>query len=91
MATSGSFLSGQIAMTGAAVALTALPKNVASVVLKNNAGNTGKMYIGGATVSATTGFELAAGESIALDIINPGKMFAIGTNLERLSWATVGA
>lgn len=92
MATSDQFKANQIAMTGSAVALTAIPKSVVSVVIKNRKANTGNIYLGeDATVSATTGYELAPGESIGMDLLNPGRMFAIGTNLERLCWATVKA
>jgi hypothetical protein len=83
MATSDQFRADQIAMTGAAVALTAIPKSVVSVVLKNRKEDN--------TVSSSNGYELAPGESISIDILNPGRMWAIGTNLERLCWATVKA
>jgi hypothetical protein len=92
MATSDQFRADQIAMTGAAVALTAIPKSVVSVVLKNRKANTGNIYLKeDNTVSSSNGYELAPGESISIDILNPGRMWAIGTNLERLCWATVKA
>lgn len=92
MAQSDQFKSGQIAMTGAALQLTAIPKSVVSVVLKNNKANTGAVYLGDSgTVSATTGYELSPGESVGMDLLNPGRIWALGTNLERLSWATIKA
>lgn len=88
---SGTFTSGQVAMTGAAVQLSSLPKNVAAVVLKNAKTSVNSMWIGSSTVSNTTGYELAPGESLQIAIINPGRVYAIGTAAERLCWATAGA
>lgn len=39
-----------------------------SVVVMAKLTNTGKIYVGGATVSSTSGIELAAGETISLDV-----------------------
>lgn len=90
MASSDQFRSGQIAITGAAQQLTALPKNVAGVVLKNKGG--AAIYLGSAnTVSTTTGFALDVDETISLDIINPGRLWVIGTAADRLHWAIIGA
>jgi hypothetical protein len=92
MATSDQFKSGQIAMTGAAVALTAIPKSVVSVVLKNLKANTGIIYIKeDNTVSTSNAYPLDPGESIAIDLLNPGRCYALGTNVERLAWATIKA
>ena len=41
---------------------------VKGVVIKAKAANTGVIYVGASDVSSTTGFALAAGESITLDI-----------------------
>ena len=42
----------------------------ASVTVKARATNTGTIYVGASSVSSTTGFELAAGESVSVDITN---------------------
>lgn len=86
------FRSGQVAMTGSAVQLVGLPKNVARIKFQPLVANTAPIYAGSdATVSATTGFQMKPGEPYTFDIQNPGRMWVIGTNLERLSWATEGA
>ena len=45
-------------------------QRVYSVTVKALAANTGTIYVGGSTVSSTTGFQLAASESVSMDIGN---------------------
>jgi hypothetical protein len=83
---------GQIAMTGAAVQLAAIPKSVQTVMLKNHKANVGTMWVGSDnTVSNTTGFEFSPGDTLSLDLLNPGRIWVIGTAAEKLSWMTVKA
>jgi len=42
--------------------------------------NTGTIYVGTSTVSATNGFPLVAGAMLALAITNPNQIWMIGTN-----------
>lgn len=49
-----------------------------SVTIKANAGNTGKVYVGhDANVTAATGFQLAAGESVEIAVDTLAKVFVI--------------
>lgn len=43
---------------------------IKSVTIKALAANTGTIYVGDGSVSSTTGFQLAAGDSISMDIAN---------------------
>ncbi len=43
---------------------------VKSVTIKALAGNTGTIYVGSATVAAANGFQLAAGDTISIDLAN---------------------
>lgn len=51
---------------GTAVPLVATPTWATNVVIKGLAANTGAVYVGGSTVSATTGFQLAAAAERAI-------------------------
>lgn len=87
---------GQLALTGSVQALStgspAPDKNVNGVIIKAHAANAGKMYVGGvSTVSSTTGYELSPGETLAIEVINPGRIYVIGTNTDRVCYATVKA
>ena len=61
-----------------------LPANTCGcVIVKASAANAGTIYFGNNTVTAATGFELLAGDSIAVDITN--------TNLIWLDASTAGS
>ena len=49
------------------------------VLAKALSTNTGIVYIGKAGVTATTGYELTAGEAVSLEIDNVSKVFAIAS------------
>lgn len=93
----GTLSVGQVVMTAAAQQIggatpSPLPRNVTAVQIACHKANTGSIYIGTSSgVLATTGFEIPPGECRRFAIINPGKLFVIGTNLEKYSWATEGA
>lgn len=46
-----------------------------SVVVKALASNTGLAYVGGSTVASTNGFQLSAGDTVALDINNTNVIY----------------
>jgi len=62
-----------------------------SVTIKANAGNTGNIYVGhAASVSATTGFQLAKGESVEIAIDSLAKVFVIADAASQgYSWVAV--
>jgi hypothetical protein len=53
------------------------PENpqISSCIIRALKGNTGTIYVGDSTVTNTTGFELAAGDSLNLDIMGLGKAY----------------
>jgi len=81
---------GQIALTGSAQQLTGLGVGATGGIdIKAHSGNSGPVYLGSDnTVSSTTGRELSPGESITLDVLNPRKLWIIGTAADRISWAS---
>lgn len=84
------FRAGQIAVTGSAQQLSGIPSSAGRVRLKNMSSSSASIFIGSDnTVSATTGYELAKGESIELLILNPSKLWMIGTAADRLGWAVL--
>jgi hypothetical protein len=81
---------GQLALTGVAQQLSAMGGSKSGVVIKALAANAGKVYIGhDNTVSATTGYELSAGQDVPLEALNPNRMWVIGTAADRICWATI--
>jgi len=71
-------VSGQKNVTtpGTELQLVTADTNIYSVVIKAKAANTGIIYVGGDnTVSSTTGFALAAGESVSIEIDNLNKIW----------------
>lgn len=82
----GTFVHGRKSSIGAsALQLTSTSSRVSKgVVVKAAVGNSGKVYVGLSNVTAdsadaTDGFELAAGESIAMEIDDPSKVYVIGS------------
>tara|TARA_R110000751_G_scaffold287130_1_gene391756 strand:- start:471 stop:773 length:303 start_codon:yes stop_codon:yes gene_type:complete len=49
------------------VQISTKKEQVMAITFKARAGNSGNVYVGGATVSAASGFELAPGNSISID------------------------
>lgn len=41
--------------------------------------NAGKIYVGPSTVSASTGYELSAGESVKINIDDPAKVWVVAS------------
>lgn len=92
----GTLTVGQVVMDGTAKVLggaaNTVPKNVTAVNIRCHKANTTPIYIGlSSGVTTANGFEIPPGEAQRFAIINPGKLFVIGTNLEKYSWATEGA
>jgi hypothetical protein len=91
------FGSFQVAITAHATPQKVVPPGtvldqVASVSIKAMKANTGTLYLGGNNaVSATTGFELAAGESISVDALSINSLWFVGTvDADRFSVMWVG-
>lgn len=86
---------GQIAngAVNTAKAMSGATSAVGGVVIKAKAGNATPIYIGqDATVTDLTGFPLAAGESIKLEVMNLGQVWMYGaTAVDRLCWIATGA
>lgn len=52
---------------------------VSSCIVRALKGNAGIIYVGAKGVTAATGFELAAGDAVNLDLQSLGNLWAIGT------------
>jgi hypothetical protein len=93
----GTLTVGQVVMDGTAKQIggatpSPLPRNVTAVNIRCHKANTGPIYLGlSNAVTVANGYEIPPGESQRFAIINPGKLWVIGTNLEKYSWATEGA
>lgn len=71
LATPTAVLNGKTTVTTAGTRVTlAASTAVKSVTIKAALANTGTIYVGNSTVAASNGFELAAGETISLEISN---------------------
>ena len=68
----GSVGSGQTSVTAAGTAqqLSATDTPILSVTVKALLGNVGDVYVGGSTVSSSTGFILGQGDGVSLDVDN---------------------
>lgn len=67
----GSVFNGKTTVTTAGTRVTlAASQAVKSVTVKALAANTGTIYVGNGSVASTNGFQLAAGDTISLDISN---------------------
>lgn len=82
---------GHIQIDQTAVALTDLAfKFSYGVTVKADAGNTGFVYVGDASVSATNGFQLDGGEEVFLAVDDPSKIYIIGSaDNQDVSWIGV--
>jgi hypothetical protein len=79
-----------VGITAAALPTQAIDDGF-EVCLKASVDNTGKVYVGGSTVTvpagAVPGFELSAGESVSLRVDNLNKLYAIAeAALQYLFW-----
>lgn len=90
-------LTGQVAITGTAQPLSATPINAVVFTLKASVNNAHSVYIGPASVTTGTGFELAPGESIDYEKndrsgqprtqLNVSDFYAVGTaGTDVISW-----
>ena len=50
------------------------------VVLMATSSNTGTVYVGGSTITSSTGFPLAAGQSVYYAVSNLSAIYVLGTN-----------
>ena len=86
----GQLNTGQVAMTGSAVQLTASADDIGGIVVKAHDANPGKVYVGGGSgVLTTTGFELGAGQAVSLALNTQSIVYAIGASGNSVSWAAV--
>lgn len=53
---------------------------IGSITVKALASNAGKIYVGTSSVSSSNGFQLAAGDSVSLDINDPSKVWLDADN-----------
>jgi len=81
-----SILTGQVTVTTTA---TALPSHtiVRSITITATASNTGKIYVGASDVTTSTGYALAAGNSVTIAVQNTNVIYILGQNTsDTLSW-----
>lgn len=69
---------GQQAVTGTAAALPSQANTVLCV--KGVPGNSLTIYIGGSTVTTSTGYPLAASESACFPIVNANRLYVIASS-----------
>lgn len=95
MGTKDSVKAGQVAITagGTAQQMPMVGGSTGGVRIKAHSGNTGMIYLGSDdTVDDETGYELDAGESLDLEVLNLGRLWIMGdTTADRLSWVSVNA
>lgn len=76
-----------------AKALTGATSGSGGVILKAKQGNATPIYLGhDATLTATTGYPLSAGESVTLEVLNLGQIWIYGaTAADSICWAVTNA
>jgi hypothetical protein len=67
--------SGRTLVTTAGTRVQLATGTITSVTIKALSSNTGTIYIGTSTVTATNGFQLGAGESVSMDIGTLGVLY----------------
>lgn len=78
---------GQVAMTGAAVAVASeVIEACSAMTIRAHSANVGKAYVGLAGVTTATGYELAAGEAVSMDLLDASDLYVIGTAADRVSF-----
>jgi len=76
-----------VATAGSAEALASSQAIVSGVTVKALATNTGIVYVGNAAVAAANGLELAAGESVFIEVANLATVYLdVSVNAEGVSW-----
>lgn len=92
---------GQVTLSASPQVLSAAVIECKTFILKNVKTNTGTVYFGDSTVSATTGFPLAPGDEFefAFSVKNgepvfdllPSDVYVVGSvNGEKASWVSAG-
>lgn len=66
---------GKTTTTAGVAVQIASSTSIASVTLRALSSNTGKVYVGNSTVTALNGFQLAADETVSIDINNLNKVY----------------
>lgn len=89
MAAGDTFKSGQVTLTGAAQQLTGIKSGAGGRLV--NPGATNTIYIGSDnSVSAATGYPLAPGKDIPVEVLNFSRLWVFGTAADKLGWFTNG-
>jgi len=85
-----SFSHGQVTVGITAVQLPSASA-VKGVLVKAHKDNTGKVYVGNSsTVTTSTGFELAAGEAVVIEVDNANRIWVIADAADqKISWIAV--
>ena len=81
--------SGQTTLSGGADQLidpTDLNDTAVTVIVKAHAANANPLYLGPEGVTTANGLEVAAGDYLAIDVINPGELYVIGTATQKAGW-----
>lgn len=88
-------LTGQVTMTGSAVRLTT-PIQVTAYTIKAPSTNAATVYLGPSTVTTSTGYPLAPGDSLEYECgdqtgqpnlqLKPSDFYAIGTGPDVVAW-----
>jgi hypothetical protein len=87
----GKFDSGQKVLTESALQLTT--DDVAcqvGVTIRAHTTNNGYVYIGNSDVTTSTGYQLAAGQSVTINVNNVKNVYGVGSNNpQTVSWIAV--
>jgi hypothetical protein len=77
----------QVTFSGGAdqIVTQAVADQVLAVAVKAHAANAAVCHIGPAGVTAGTGYELSAGDSLTLELANAHELYVIGTATQKLS------
>ncbi len=78
----------QVSVTSAAAIVVAKPTGAGQgtgragtgVIFKALAGNGQTIFLGDSTVTTSTGFPLAAGDTVSLNVDDPSKVWAVATS-----------
>ena len=68
----------------------AAPATGTAILIYTSASNGGAVYIGGPTVTSSTGVPLAAGSYLNVDVADPGALYLAGTENDTVRWVATG-
>ena len=83
-------LSGQTTVTSTATLITTGVVGASYLHLHAPAGGNNTIYVGGPDVTTSTGMELHKGTTVIVWLPESGKLYAVCSNTETLTWLLTG-